>query len=213
MHDATFVVLSLMRRAEITDEDLQPGYPAPTTAPSAFTQMLWDPAKLTAWYEFLKTSEERQREVLEAHPSSSSSSPTRRVRPSAEQSFARIDRSSRDILRRSNVSSQFVHSLEQDVVAFITKLQQHPSTTTATNGICGSKDGWINVVHREEQSHLDGWEVVVEPANMDLALEEAADDYDPMLIWRLDDAFSRCIAHAVCQYYGIVSHSTLMSKP
>ena len=96
----------LVQSTQLEAADLVPSAPA---KPSVFDRLLADPILLRCWYRFARLSEAEQTAVL-AHmatlaASTRGASPAKPNAPvTAEQCYARIQRSTRDMLRRSNLS-------------------------------------------------------------------------------------------------------------
>lgn len=146
---------TLVSENEITPSDVAPSQ----QSTSVFEKLLMNPVYLETWNNFLQKSEERQLALLAPNAKSTKQS----AAETPMQRYKRIDRSTRRLLRKANISTLFLEQLESDV-----------------------------------RSYFDS----------DAAARSADKDSVEALVWTLLDSFSRNLAHAVCQYYGLLSYST-----
>jgi hypothetical protein len=113
---------------------------------------------------------------------------------SADHCYRRIQRSARDLLRRSNLSP--VRACRGPVPPCWV---DGARTWTHTAGHDGQA-----VLNALETELLDALRAHAQPmAAATAPLSSSSGPNAPLLVWRFEDGYRRGLAHAVCQYYGL----------
>lgn len=181
-------VNTLVRENEITEEDVVPAQRART----AFEVLLDSPANMELWNSFLRASEERQQELLAPRLR-----PERKPTTAPLECYKRIDRGTRRLIRKcNNVPVAFLQLLEADIERFVLCPRDDDAASAAE---AATSEDWVEVDAGDAGKG--------NKENEDEECKHRAKTDDDSLVWTLDDAFGRNLAHAVCQYYCLTCYS------
>ncbi|XP_049804598.1 R3H domain-containing protein 4-like isoform X2 [Schistocerca nitens] len=118
-HDNAMLLETLVEESEIQEITLQDLMQNPSPGFSR----LFEDDNMEKWYEFMESSEEVQKKIIE-HSPKKRSSPFNSSQNSAGKEFQRIKSGVRNVLKRSHVPVGMLTYLETEVVNFFSKSPQ-----------------------------------------------------------------------------------------